>query len=368
MAEDVQHATVGDVPGTGQMALFEQEAVPGGLPPNLLERFVVPPFTVLDARQGYWQGRKRAWLSLGIQSELGRGEALADGERLAFGKALLSGNNYGKMKEEQRQAEYEANTDRNSASAITAQHIGEKYGRKEMRGTSVFDPVLCEVAYRWFSPPGGLVLDPFAGGSVRGIVAAKLGRAYTGIDLSPLQVAANEEQAKRICAEDEYTPTWRVGDSQRIPDLLPDGPRADFVFTCPPYFDLEVYSKDKRDISNAGSYVAFLAMYRRIIDLACLRLKPNRFAAIVVGDIRDKRGMYRPFLQDTIAAFEAAGLALYNNAILVTITGSLPVRVGKQFTAGRKLGRTHQYFLTFCKGDPRKATEAVGETQAGLLP
>ena len=34
----------------------------------------MPPFSVLDARQGYWQDRKRAWLALGIQSELGRGE------------------------------------------------------------------------------------------------------------------------------------------------------------------------------------------------------------------------------------------------------------------------------------------------------
>lgn len=40
---------------------------------TLAERFGVPPFSVLDARQGYWQDRKRAWLALGIQSELGRG-------------------------------------------------------------------------------------------------------------------------------------------------------------------------------------------------------------------------------------------------------------------------------------------------------
>jgi hypothetical protein len=40
---------------------------------TLAERFVVPPFSVLDARQGYWQERKRAWLALGIQSEIGRG-------------------------------------------------------------------------------------------------------------------------------------------------------------------------------------------------------------------------------------------------------------------------------------------------------
>jgi hypothetical protein len=42
---------------------------------TLAERFGVPPFSVLDARQGYWQDRKRAWLSLGIQSEVGRGGA-----------------------------------------------------------------------------------------------------------------------------------------------------------------------------------------------------------------------------------------------------------------------------------------------------
>ena len=40
---------------------------------TLAERFGVPPFSVLDARQGYWQDRKRAWLALGIKSEIGRG-------------------------------------------------------------------------------------------------------------------------------------------------------------------------------------------------------------------------------------------------------------------------------------------------------
>jgi len=40
---------------------------------TLAERFGVPPFSVLDARQGYWQERKRSWLALGMQSELGRG-------------------------------------------------------------------------------------------------------------------------------------------------------------------------------------------------------------------------------------------------------------------------------------------------------
>lgn len=49
---------------------------------TLAERFGVPPFSVLDARQGYWQDRKRAWLALGIQSELGRGETSSTSARV----------------------------------------------------------------------------------------------------------------------------------------------------------------------------------------------------------------------------------------------------------------------------------------------
>jgi hypothetical protein len=40
---------------------------------SLADRFGVPPFSVLNAREGWWQDRKRAWLAIGIQSELGRG-------------------------------------------------------------------------------------------------------------------------------------------------------------------------------------------------------------------------------------------------------------------------------------------------------
>lgn len=42
---------------------------------RLADRFGVPPFSVLSARDGWWQDRKRAWLALGIQSELGRGDS-----------------------------------------------------------------------------------------------------------------------------------------------------------------------------------------------------------------------------------------------------------------------------------------------------
>lgn len=39
---------------------------------TLNERFLIGPFTVLNSREGVWQDRKKAWVALGIESELGR--------------------------------------------------------------------------------------------------------------------------------------------------------------------------------------------------------------------------------------------------------------------------------------------------------
>ena len=578
--------------GGKQVALFADGVIPRKRP-GLADRFIVPPFSVLDGRQGYWLNRKRAWLAMGIQSELGR-------DATCLPKTFTESNKY--------------------------------RGFKMMTATSVFDPVLCEIAYRWFSPEGGLVLDPFAGGSVRGVVAAALGRGYIGIDLSERQIEANREQAtaifgggrpeltdpqlrggytdnpcdltpvdehggysvKRddtyvvagvrggkvrtcytlakgasglitagsrqspqvnivahiaahldvpcrvhvpageltpeledaraqgaelvmhrpgynsvICArarEDAAASGWKyipfgmecieavqatagqvtnipsdtkrlvvpVGSGMSLAGVLqglldlgrdipvlgvrvgadpskrlnafapfgwqdkaelvtspldyhahaPDtmlgeleldpvyeakclpyleegdclwvvGIRAtrgngpaepehkdsattghvrwiagnsldidtlvsedvDFIFTCPPYYNLEVYSDDPRDLSNVGTYGEFLQLMGDIMGQAAARLKPERFAAIVVGNIRGKDGYYHDLVGDTVRLFEAAGLRYYNEAVLITPTGTLPVRAARGFEVSRKLGKGHQNVLIFSKGDARKAAD-----------
>jgi hypothetical protein len=232
--------------------------------------------------------------------------------------------------------------------------------QRTISGTSIFDPVLCEIAYRWFCPPGGMVLDPFAGGSVRGIVAGRLGRHYRGVDLSADQIAANEAQCG-ILQGDDPQPQWTCGDAIGLAKLC-KGVKADFVFSCPPYADLERYSDDPRDLS-AMDYPAFLEAYRAIIRAACAMLRADRFACFVVGEVRDDKGAYRGLVPDTVRAFTDAGLVLYNEAILVTAVGSLPVRVAKQFEGSRKLGKTHQNVLVFCKGDARRATQAIGPVE-----
>lgn len=290
---------------------------------SLAERFLIPPFSVFNAREGWWQDRKRAWLALGIKSELGRDVAVG-------GSKMVS--------------EYKDGV--------------RMTGMVTESDTSIFDPVMCEIAYTWFCPPKGLVLDPFAGGSVRGVVASKLGRQYIGHELRQEQVNANIKQGIDICFDDPLPPVWICGDSQNINKTCVDV-KADLIFSCPPYADLEVYSDDPKDLSTF-TYPEFKAAYFEIIKKSCNLLKDNAFACFVVGDVRDKKGNYYNFVGDTVEAFKAAGLNYYNEAILITAVGSLPIRAGKQFSASRKLGKTHQNVLVFVKGDGKKAATNCG--------
>lgn len=290
---------------------------------TLLEKFIVPPFSVLDTRQGYWQDRKRWWLSLGIKSEKGRDNVME-----------------------------------------TLQSVNKIQGN-EMPLSSIFDPVLCELSYQWFNIPKGKILDPFAGGSVRGIVAAKLGFEYLGNDLRDEQITANRENAIEVLQDNELFPTWTTGDSKNI-DKIAKGYEADLIFSCPPYADLEVYSDNPNDISNM-EYKDFLTIYKEIIRKSCEMLKEDRFAVFVVGDVRDKKGFYRNFVSDTIMAFWNCGVILYNEMILVNAVGSLPIRAGKQFNASRKIGKTHQNVLVFYKGDPKKIKDNYPELDLSYI-
>jgi DNA modification methylase len=208
--------------------LFGNEIVKDEL---LRNKFIEPPFSVLDTKSGNWQRRKKLWISKGLKSEVGRDS-----------KAIISGTDiYRKISQK------------------------EGYNNKD-NYVSVFDPALCEVLYHWFCPENGSIFDPFAGGSVRGIVANYLGYKYSGIDIRQEQIDSNREQAMDILSI-ENQPQWYVGDSN---ELLNDNwnTKFDMVMSCPPYADLEIYSDLEGDISNKP-YKEFLALYESIIYKSC---------------------------------------------------------------------------------------------------
>ena len=300
----------------------------------LARQFGLPPFSVLDTKSGDWQSRRNLWKGLGIQSELGRDGALT------YEGATAAQVKYAKDKPK-------------------AGRFAEEVTPKKMAGTSIFDPVLCEICYQWWCPPGGLILDPFAGGSVRGIVASVGGYRYAGIELRAEQVAANRAQLGPNTVG-EFRPLWVQGDSA-VQLKSPKVPWADFLFSCPPYGNLEPYSNHPADISNM-TYEGFLRVYNEIIALACAKLTDNRFAAFVVGNYREpKTGRMINFVGDTIRAFEAAGLSFYNDLVLLNSVGTGAMRTNTNFVRGnRKVVKMHQNVLVFVKGDPAAAVKSFG--------
>lgn len=279
--------------------------------PLLRDKFIEPPFSILDTKSGSWQKRKRLWKRTGIKSEVGR-----DAKTFNISSWLKEKPKNGAMK---------------------------------MNDTSIFDPALCEVLYHWFCDDGGKILDPFAGGSVRGIVANYLGYKYTGIDIRPEQVASNYEQSREILDENNQ-PFWIVGDSDVVLNDLEDGgkkPLYDFVFSCPPYADLEVYSDLDGDISNM-KYDDFMIAYESIIKKSCDYLRDGGYACFVVGEVRDKKGNYIGFVPDTIRAFQKCGMKFYNEAILLNSIASASMRAAGNMKS-EKLVKVHQNVLIFKK-------------------
>lgn len=270
---------------------------------------MITPFSVLDTRTKEWKQRKDYWITTyGIQSELGREDI------------------------ESKSQFWESNSN-----------------------VSIFDPVLCELMYDWFVPKGGKILDPFAGGSVRGIVAEEMGFNYDGIDLSEEQIIANRKQSNK--------PNWIVGDSDKEIFFL-DGD-YDFIFTCPPYYDLEVYSDNVSDLSTLNER-KFDQKYEKIIYKSATKLKENRFFGIVVREVRNPSttgnysiGNYRKLVSKTISMCEKHGLKFYNDMVLFNSQHQAS-RVGKTyFDRNRKIPSVHQNILIFVKGNPDIATEEI---------
>ena len=262
----------------------------------LQRKYIIPPFTVINSMKEPWLSIKNKWKDM-LDSSKGRENGLI-------------GNNY---------------------------------------GTSVFDGAICEVFYKWFLPNEDIetkkILDPFCGGVVRGAVAELLGYKYTGFDIRKEQIETNIKQAKEL----GVLPNFILDDTENVDNYIEDNTQ-DLIFSCPPYLDLEVYSNNENDLSNMG-YKDFIEKYNKIIEKHCKKLKDNRFAIFVVGDVRDKNGVLIDFVGDTIKAFKNAGLNYYNQVIYKEPLGSAVIRAGRAFNTTRKISKVHQNIIIFYKGN-----------------
>ena len=178
-----------------------------------------------------------------------------------------------------------------------------------------------------------------------------LGYKYTGIDLSEKQIQANYDNANELmCDMDKLK--WINDDSLNVDKYVEDE-SVDMIFTCPPYFDLEVYSDKENDLSNM-SFEDFKIAYQTILKKSFKKLKNNRFGIVVIGDVRDKKGFYRNLVDITKDAICDNNIGFYNDIILLNSIGTARLRAGMSFTSSRKVCKVHQNVLVFYKGNQKE--------------
>jgi hypothetical protein len=276
---------------------------------KLEDKFIVPPFSILNARDGKWQDRKKYWKDLIKDTGITRD----------------TGN--------------QTNTRYRSVEGFSAAREEENIG-------SVLDPVLSEIIIKWFGLEKSKMFDCFSGDTVFGYVSSYLGNDFKGIELRQSQVDFNNERTKGFNA------TYICDDGRNVLNHIEENSQ-DLLFSCPPYFDLEVYSDLPNDASNQKEYKDFLLILETAFSNAIKCLKENRFAVIVCGDVRDKKGNYYRFPDHLKEIFEKNNMPLYNELILIDPVGNLQMRVGK-YMVHRKVGKTHQNVLVFYKGNPKE--------------
>lgn len=207
---------------------------------------------------------------------------------------------------------------------------------------SVFPVPLVEwILLRYGGPIGGKVLDAFAGGPPRAIVSSLMGYEYHGFDIRQEQIDEN----------------WKIIDRLKLNNICyynsdgrylstKEGP-FDFGLTCPPYFDLEVYSDDPSDLSNTKSYKDFDEAMKTCAKSYRKHMKPGAFVCIVVGPIRDKKtGEIIDFPAHTAKNFQEAGFFYHQQIVLSKNFGSAAKRSTNAWK-GKKLVPIHEFLLVF---------------------
>ncbi len=308
---------------------------------SLADRFVVPPFSILDTRKGYWKARKKVWRELIGDMGESRKDTLIAAPGMKYCNLYLKTLKH----REQLGVSFSEYLDK-----YVSDEVKEREGQKVFSaGVSLFDPVLAEIMCKWFTPyKGAKIFDCFAGDTQKGLVFGQCGYEFTGLELRQEQVDINN----KVIADRGLPVRYICDDGQNVANHFEPNSQ-DMLFSCPPYYDIEKYSDLENDASNQGTYEEFLVILQNAFKAALGCLKDDRFAVIVVGDVRDKKtGFYHNFVDDMKRIFAENGCPLYNELILIETVVGAALRAAR-YMDSRKVAKMHQNILVFYKGNPK---------------
>jgi DNA modification methylase len=211
---------------------------------------------------------------------------------------------------------------------------------------SVFDPAVCTWIMNCFAPQHGMCFDPFAGGGTRAIIASKFGLAYLGVEIRNEECEAIKARLREARTQDFAHIV--CGDARDCSQIA-SSQSADFLITCPPYWNLEQYDGGDSDLSMIDNYRVFCQELRKVISETHRILKPGAFSCWVVGLHRDNSGNLMTLQHDIAQMHRDIGFSLKEEIILSLKNNGAIQRVGNFDKGNRYLIRTHEYVLVFAR-------------------
>lgn len=186
--------------------------------------------------------------------------------------------------------------------SIKKRRIGQNdfSGKSSRTIYSEFSPEAARLAYQHWLRDCKMIADPFAGWGERHYYAQKYGLNYAGFDLNPEAIDY---------ARDEYGVENTLADSNAV------NIRFDGMLTCPPYWNLELYSKDARGGDRKESWEAFKSWYFDIFARWYAMAERGAWFVVVVGNWR-KGGVYYDLDYWTRHAFLSYGAEMMDSVIL----------------------------------------------------
>lgn len=186
----------------------------------------------------------------------------------------------------------------------------QRLGRQMLRGSQTtaqssrmtFSPFYSDVAewvVRFFLQQKTDIFDPFAGWGERHAAATMAGKRYIGHDLSKDAIA--------------HAATHHGVSNLFVDSETHDAPKHDALFTCPPYWDLEMYAGD--GLHRNPTWDSFLRSYRRVLTRCVAAASPAARYCIVVGDWR-RAGVYYDLTFQTERILVDLGLTPHDKVIL----------------------------------------------------
>lgn len=272
------------------------------------DRFIMPPFTVLDSTAPDWQHRRRGW------------------------RAAIPGGMGG------------------GGVGVVAHDTGGP--------DDDFDPVLAELVHSWWCPPRGVVADPFAYSATRGAAAALHGYGYIGTDLRP----AVADKARRL--QDARGWSRRAQWVTASALSQPPGGLHDLLWVVPPVpGGDDVLGRPTDDLTAMDPH-AYAGALGRVLLAWCKVLREHRFVVAVIEERQHADGSIDDVGSVLQGIAAAIGLSLYNEAAVLTHPyarhrrrkGGGDDAIATGLTAGLRC--SHVQILTWVKGDWRKAAAA----------